>query len=181
MSHTTPTRHLTSLVLAGLLVASLSACSSSGDKAATTTAATPTSAASTTAGASGGVSATAGGSSSGGATVHVADSRLGKIFVDSSGKTLYAFNDDTALTSKCNGGCSSNWPPLTSDTNPTGEGAVGLVTIVTITRDDGSKQVKIKTHPVYRFASDSTPGDTNGQGVGGKWHALDASGDPVAG
>jgi hypothetical protein len=33
---------------------------------------------------------------------------------------------------------------------------------------------------VYRYAGDSAPGDTNGQGIGGVWWALDVDGNPIS-
>ena len=38
-----------------------------------------------------------------------------------------------------------------------------------ITRDDGAKQVTYKGMPLYYFARDAAPGDTNGQGIGNVW------------
>jgi predicted lipoprotein with Yx(FWY)xxD motif len=41
-----------------------------------------------------------------------------------------------------------------------------------ITRSDGSHQWAYKTHPLYNFAGDAKPGDTNGNGLnqfGGIW------------
>ena len=39
----------------------------------------------------------------------------------------------------------------------------------TITRTNGAKQVTYNGLPLYRFASDAKPGDTNGQGVAHIW------------
>ena len=56
-----------------------------------------------------------------GVTVNLADSTLGKILADGSGKTLYVFTPDAAAAGKsvCNGDCAASWPPLTSDAAPT--------------------------------------------------------------
>jgi predicted lipoprotein with Yx(FWY)xxD motif len=45
--------------------------------------------------------------------------------------------------------------------------AVGMVQ-----RPDGSSQLTIAGWPVYRYAGDTTPGATGGQGVGGTWFAF---------
>ena len=41
-------------------------------------------------------------------------------------------------------------------------------------------QATYASAPLYRFAADKAPGDTNGQGVGGIWFVMTASGSPAA-
>jgi predicted lipoprotein with Yx(FWY)xxD motif len=48
-----------------------------------------------------------------GATVAVADGKLGDILVDGDGRTLYAFTKDKGDQSACSGQCATNWPALT--------------------------------------------------------------------
>ena len=43
-------------------------------------------------------------------------------------------------------------------------------------RPDGTHQLKAGKWPLYRFAGDSEPGDTNGQGSGGVWFVVDGLG-----
>jgi hypothetical protein len=38
-----------------------------------------------------------------------------------------------------------------------------------ITRDDGAKQLTYNGQPLYRYAGDKSPGQTNGDGIGGVW------------
>ena len=49
------------------------------------------------------------------ATVALADSPLGKILVDASGKTLYMFEKDADGTPTCYDDCATNWPALRRD------------------------------------------------------------------
>jgi predicted lipoprotein with Yx(FWY)xxD motif len=42
----------------------------------------------------------------------------------------------------------------------------------TITRADGQKQTTYKGMPLYFFAGDKAPGDTNGQGVKDVWYVV---------
>ena len=46
------------------------------------------------------------------ATVRVANTHLGKILVDSKGRTLYLFTKDSGKKSACSGMCATFWPPL---------------------------------------------------------------------
>jgi predicted lipoprotein with Yx(FWY)xxD motif len=48
-----------------------------------------------------------------GATVAVANGKLGDILVDGDGRTLYAFTKDKGDQSACSGQCATNWPALT--------------------------------------------------------------------
>jgi len=92
------------------------------------------------------------------------------ILTGPNGLTLYVYDADTAPgKSACNGPCATNWPPLTAaaDAKP-----VGAFTI--ITRDDGSTQWAEGGKPLYEFKNDKAPGDTAGDGIGGKWHVATA-------
>src|ERR1700760_2389223 len=44
--------------------------------------------------------------------VHVATTRLGKILVNSRGRTVYLFTKDSGTKSSCSGACATAWPPL---------------------------------------------------------------------
>jgi predicted lipoprotein with Yx(FWY)xxD motif len=95
----------------------------------------------------------------------------GNVLTDNAGMSLYTFdNDKTAGSSSCNGGCATTWPPVAGGAAaPSGvTGASGTFSL--ITRDDGAKQVAYNGKPLYRYAPDKAPGDTNGDGVGNVWH-----------
>jgi predicted lipoprotein with Yx(FWY)xxD motif len=47
-------------------------------------------------------------------------------------------------------------------------------------RADGSTQLQIAGHPLYRFAGDTKAGDTNGQGILNLWHAAGPDGNKVS-
>lgn len=88
------------------------------------------------------------------------------LVASSNGMTVYTFTKDTAGSgqSACTGACLAKWPALTlpSGSSPTaGTGVTGQ--LGTITRsDDGSLQVTYNGLPLYFYAGDSAPGDTNG-------------------
>jgi predicted lipoprotein with Yx(FWY)xxD motif len=86
---------------------------------------------------------------------------LGKVVTDPSGKTVYELVGNPPSNSKCTGSCTSIWPPVMS----------------------GGKIAVFHGHPVFTFTGDSSPGQTNGQGVRdswGQWLALGANGRPVS-
>jgi predicted lipoprotein with Yx(FWY)xxD motif len=118
------------------------------------------------------------------ATVKVATSGLGKILVDSKGRTLYLFKKDTGRKSKCFGSCAVAWPPLRVSGKPTAGGGARASLLGTSKRSDGKPQVTYNGHPLYRFAGDRKPGNTNGQGLNGfgaRWYVVSPSGKQITG
>ena len=159
------------LGLVGALLV-VAACSSSGGaSAAPTTASTPPSAA---------PSAAASASASAAGEVYevtVATGAVGSHLVGEDGKTLYMFTVDVPNKSNCADACATKWPPFTvedDDTLKAGAGVTG--TLTTFARADGKKQVAINGVPLYYYADDKASGDTNGEGVGGKWFVVPPAG-----
>ena len=100
------------------------------------------------------------------------DPALGPILTDPAGRTLYLFAKDTAPgESTCYEQCAANWPPFTAD-EPLGLPGNIEGELTTITRNDGTTQVAYNGIPLYYFAKDTQPGDTNGQGVGDVWFVV---------
>ncbi|MER5636155.1 hypothetical protein ABT095_04290 [Kitasatospora sp. NPDC002227] len=106
---------------------------------------------------------------------------LGTVVTDSAGFTLYRFDEDTASpsASHCTGGCASIWPPVPVTANGQVKG-VDQSLVGSVTRPDGSKQLTLAGWPLYRYAPDTKPGDTKGQGVAGTWWAVTPSGGKAA-
>lgn len=104
-------------------------------------------------------------------------STLGSYLVDGNGKTLYYFTKDIVgnstsdPVSACTAGCLSVWPVFyaSSVTVPSGLNANDFTTF---TRSDGAMQTAYKGMPLYYYASDTNPGDTNGQGVNNFWFVV---------
>jgi predicted lipoprotein with Yx(FWY)xxD motif len=156
------------LARAALLAAlALVAAACGGDDDAPSGTATPAEQPTTTAAAQG----------AGGATVAVANSRLGDILVDADGRTLYAFTKDQGDQSACSGECAANWPALTG-TATAGTGVQASL-LSTAAQANGDDQVTYDGRPLYYFAGDAKAGDTNGQGVGNVWFAVAADGQLV--
>lgn len=110
-----------------------------------------------------------------GPTVQVVDGgALGPILADSRGFTLYTFDRDTPGASNCTGRCAETWPPLLvpDGTVVAPDGLPGE--LESFSRADGSMQAMFNDQPLYTYSMDAAPGDTNGEGVGGIWHAARA-------
>jgi predicted lipoprotein with Yx(FWY)xxD motif len=114
------------------------------------------------------------------ATVMVATSPLGQILVDAEGMTLYLFTPDEAGTPTCYDACAEAWPPLLAegDEIEVGEG-LDDSDFSTVARTDDGEQIKIGDWPLYYFAGDEAPGDTNGQGLNGSWFVVGPNGEAI--
>jgi len=87
-----------------------------------------------------------------------------KILVDSSGMTLYVWdNDKTAGTSSCTGQCAAAWPPLKATGTPTYGAGLTASMFSTIAGD----QLAVNGKPLYLWVNDKKAGDATGQGVNG--------------
>lgn len=117
----------------------------------------------------------------GDATVTTTDSEFGEILVDAEGMTLYMFEPDEGQgESTCTDECAEAWPPLSVEDEPTVGSALDESLLSTTERDDGTTQVVYNGHPLYYFAQDEAPGDTNGQGANDVWWVLSGpDGEPV--
>jgi predicted lipoprotein with Yx(FWY)xxD motif len=118
-----------------------------------------------------------------GATVSAQPTSLGMIIVDGQGRTVYDFASDKTSASTCTGACAANWPfvPAPASLPASLPGVTGK--LGTTIRTGGARQLTIAGHPVYTFAGDSAPGQTNGQGKvldGGLWTVVAPSGAPEA-
>ncbi|HEX7311096.1 MAG TPA: hypothetical protein VF232_07940 [Gaiellaceae bacterium] len=126
--------------------------------------------------------AEAGAASGRGAAVKVAQRSLGRILVDSHGRTLYLSTHDKRRVSSCNGACARNWPPFTTHGKPRAISGARSALLGTTRRKDGRIQVTYHAHPLYYFAGDKRAGQTRGEGLsafGGRWYAVSAVGAAV--
>lgn len=116
---------------------------------------------------------------SGPAMVNLASGALGEHLVDSKGMTLYLFTKDSPGTTTCYDKCAAAWPALLTSGTPQAGSGVDASKFGTVTRTDGTTQVTYNGWPLYYFAKDKQSGDTTGEGVGGVWFCVSASGDAV--
>jgi predicted lipoprotein with Yx(FWY)xxD motif len=97
---------------------------------------------------------------------------------DAAGRALYTFDADTVGTSTtspesacASAQCVANWPVFISD--PVTVPSDLVATDFTVyTRTDGMQQSAYKGHPLYHYAGDAHPGETNGRNVP-RWHTID--------
>lgn len=89
----------------------------------------------------------------------------GDVLANAQRMTLYTFIEDPWNQSVCIGGCADNWPPLIAagSAEPTGE-------FTLVERTDGAMQWAFRGKPLYGWVQDRNPGDTTGDGFGGKWN-----------
>jgi predicted lipoprotein with Yx(FWY)xxD motif len=187
------TRVLLAVVAAGAI--GLAACG--GDNSSTSSTAAPAAASATTAAAAAATTTatTAAADSSGGyyavpassapaaaaasTTLTLIDSSHGKIIADAQGHTLYIFTKDSPGTSACADQCAKAWPPAPATGTPTAASDITATALSTITRADGTTQVAINGQPLYTYAGDAAPGDTQGQGSNQIWWVVGADGTAI--
>jgi predicted lipoprotein with Yx(FWY)xxD motif len=117
-----------------------------------------------------------------GASVSTASTSLGRIVVNSGGRTLYMFGKDKSDKSACAGMCAKFWPPLISAGKPRATGGARASLLGTTKRADGRMQVTYNRHPLYTFVKDTKKGQTHGEGLtafGGQWNAVSPAGTKV--
>jgi predicted lipoprotein with Yx(FWY)xxD motif len=113
------------------------------------------------------------------------NSQLGAIVVDAKGMTLYHLTSEHGKV-VCTGTCATFWPPVmwAGKGKPTLGAGLKAAILGTIKRPTGQLQVTYNKFPLYRYALDKKPGQTNGEGVDdspGTWYAVSTAGTIVKG
>jgi len=114
------------------------------------------------------------------ATVKTGETDLGTILTDAEGLTLYMFGADENGQSTCYEECAATWPALTVDGEPVAGEGLDDSKLGTSERTDGTVQATYGGLPLYYFASDTAPGDTNGQGLSDIWYVVSPEGEPIS-
>lgn len=117
---------------------------------------------------------------SGAPTVTLGRTDLGEILTDGEGRTLYLFTRDSPGESACTDACLDTWPPLEATDELVAGDGLDQAQLGEITRDDGTRQVTYASMPLYYYAADAEPGETNGQGVGDVWFVVSADGTALS-
>jgi predicted lipoprotein with Yx(FWY)xxD motif len=100
--------------------------------------------------------------------------RMGDAVADSKGWLLYMFTNDKAGKSTCYDECQKKWPPVLQEDDVELSG-IDESKISTVTRKDGTKQLKLGKWPLYRWYKDK-PGKWRGQGMGDVWFIVTPTG-----
>jgi predicted lipoprotein with Yx(FWY)xxD motif len=164
MTRTRPIAFLPTAAVVPLMALAVAACGGSGGGNAATAATPPKTTHATS------------------ATVSLANTGLGSLLVDSTGRTLYLFEADSGTNSACSGACAAAWPPLLAHGKPTVGSGLNASLIGTAKRSNGTEQVTYNGHPLYLFVKDTAAGQTTGQGLtafGAPWYVLSAAGDAI--
>ncbi len=113
----------------------------------------------------------------------VATSDHGEVLVDGSGKAVYAYSNDTPMTSTCVDACADAWPPVPApeDGNLSGGEGVEESRMATMSRPDGTQQLSINGAPLYYYSGDAE-GEFKGHGQNGEngnWSLVTPLGSAV--
>lgn len=107
--------------------------------------------------------------------VRIGSTDSGDVLIEDDGFTVYTFANDEDGVSNCLDPCSDTWPPVPGDigTDP----KIDPDQFGQLSRADGTTQLTLHGQPLYTFAGDENPGDTNGVAVGtpGTWSVIEAS------
>lgn len=98
--------------------------------------------------------------------------KIGYVLANTRGYTLYWYSKDAKGSAKsaCTGQCLTVWPAVTGEPAVSGIKLNGV--LGTITRPGGIVQATYNGYPLYTYANDNGPGDTEGNGTGGVWHVI---------
>jgi predicted lipoprotein with Yx(FWY)xxD motif len=113
-------------------------------------------------------------------TVEIRASKLGRVLVDSRGRTLYLFLEDAVGRSTCYADCARVWPPLLVAGRPkAGRGVKAAKLETRPRRHSRLRQVVYNGHPLYTTVADERPGQTEGQGFLGTWFVVSPAGRQI--
>ena len=111
----------------------------------------------------------------------VTNSKLGKIIVAASGKTVYLYMpDETSTTSTVPAALKSAWPAVTASGTSTVDASLDKTKLAVDPQPDGTKQVAYNGHLLYTFQGDAAPGSASGERLGGIWFVLSPAGIKIA-
>jgi predicted lipoprotein with Yx(FWY)xxD motif len=103
---------------------------------------------------------------------------IGKVLVNSTGRTLYHYSSERKNVVRCTGVCAKRWPPLViaARVKPAAGSGVVASRLGTVKRPDGKLQVTYRGLPLYLYSGDKKAGDLKGHGSAGSWYAMGPSG-----
>lgn len=116
-----------------------------------------------------------------GSAIRVAESdEHGEYLIDAEGRSLYGFLNDTDGESTCVDDCALNWPPLLIEGDLKVATGLDAELFSVVDHPQGGQIAKAGDWPLYYFAGDESPGDTNGHGVGDVWFLVAPDGSAIS-
>jgi predicted lipoprotein with Yx(FWY)xxD motif len=112
-------------------------------------------------------------------SVRVAQTKLGRILVNSEGRTFYLYVKDRGTKSACSRRCAQVWPPATVSGAPTAGPGVTAAKLTTTRGAGNGRQLVYYGHPLYTLSADVRPGQINGEGFLGTWFVISAAGKRI--
>jgi predicted lipoprotein with Yx(FWY)xxD motif len=102
---------------------------------------------------------------------------LGTVVVNSTGRTLYHYTDESAGRVKCTGACAKLWPPLllAAGKKPVAGPGIAASKLGVLKRPDGTSQVTYGGLALYRYSGDSKAGVAAGEALEHEWYAVSPS------
>jgi predicted lipoprotein with Yx(FWY)xxD motif len=94
------------------------------------------------------------------------------ILTNAQGLTLYYLIADTAAKAACTGTCAQTWPPLLFTGSGTPTSSTSLPGTLSTLSDTNGTQVEYGGYLLYHYSGDTAAGQTNGEGIGGKWYVA---------
>ena len=89
-----------------------------------------------------------------------------ELLTDAAGMTLYTYDPDSPGVSTCSGLCLMAWPAARAGSGAKPSGDFSLV------QGHGGFMWAFRGKPLYLYARDRRPGQVNGDGAEGLWHAA---------
>lgn len=118
-----------------------------------------------------------------GGLLAVASTSLGRVLVDSSGRTVYLLTADRPGHSSCSAQCLQYWPLVPDPAGTSVPSVQGVSAALSSAKaSSGAAMLTAGGWPLYTFVKDKAPGDVTGQGVktfGGTWYAVSPAGVAV--
>ncbi len=115
------------------------------------------------------------GAAASGTTLSTGSTSLGTVLTGSGGFTLYYFlPEQNSTLGACTGGCLTVWPPVVATGSPTAPSSVTgtLGTVPIMVNGVTENEVTYNGWPLHTYSSDTAAGQTNGNGIAGKWFAA---------
>lgn len=106
---------------------------------------------------------------------------VGPVVADREHYTLYLNTEDSSSKSTClEPECTLVWPPLLAAGGKFEAPELDQKLLGTMKRPDGTEQVTIGGHPVYRYVDDEQAGDATGHGRDDRWYAIAPNGSKAS-